>query len=744
MNAEHLGQDPLVVGLVETSALDASELGAKAANLGRLAREGFPVPPGLVVTPAAEGRWGEASPRLLEAAAALGADRFAVRSSGTAEDLEGASFAGQYETILHVPLEGLPGAVRRVFDSAGASRVSAYREARGEEASAENGRLRMAVLVQAMVEADSSGVAFTANPLTGRRDEVVITAIRGLGERLVSGDAVGDEWVVRGEDATLRQESEGAIDAGRALEVAALARRVEERFGPPQDLEWAISDGVLYLLQARPMTALPEPAEWKPPRPGYWMRNFRLGEWLPEAMTPLFADWLLVLIEEGYLRGLRSAAGAAVPFGYAAINGWYYTSLPEVSPRILARALVESRGRMIPILWNALIRVNNDPVGADQAVLRRLADEWRTGILPRYRRLVDAAQRRVEFATPAELVESVGEVGTAAGEYLFSLAMVGGSAWKMEACLAKFVRRHLADGMDFGYQVLLRGLPGGEAGTPEHAVQSVDWYHPTLGELGFAGKNLDGRTRRRQIITEREGAEEACRAALADQPDLLSRFDALLEVAQRYAVIREQQARDFTLGWPLLRRCALRLGERLAEDKLIDEPADVFFLTRAELDGRENLRDVVADRRQRWEWQRRLTALLALGAPPKAIRSLVHGATETARTRPVAPDAILVGEPASPGRATGAVCIVHGPEDFHRFRSGEVLVARLTAPAWTPLFDRAAAVVTDGGTLAAHASLVAREYGIPAVVGTNDATRRLRDGQAVTVDGGAGTVELAR
>ena len=120
----------------------------------------------------------------------------------------------------------------------------------------------------------------------------------------------------------------------------------------------------------------------------------------------------------------------------------------------------------------------------------------------------------------------------------------------------------------------------------------------------------------------------------------------------------------------------------------------------------------------------------------------MHGAAEAARTRPVSPDAVVVGEPASPGRASGVVRIVRGPEDFRGFRDGEVLVAGLTAPAWTPLFGRAAAVVTDGGTLAAHASLVAREYGIPAVVGTGDATLRLRDGQAVTVDGGAGTVEL--
>jgi pyruvate,water dikinase len=100
-----------------------------------------------------------------------------------------------------------------------------------------------------------------------------------------------------------------------------------------------------------------------------------------------------------------------------------------------------------------------------------------------------------------------------------------------------------------------------------------------------------------------------------------------------------------------------------------------------------------------------------------------------------------VGQPASPGRATGPVRIVRGPDDFDRFQPGEVLVAQATAPAWTPLFARAAAVVTDGGTLAAHASLVAREYGIPAVVATSDATARLADGQIVLVDGSAGMVD---
>jgi pyruvate,water dikinase len=438
---------------------------------------------------------------------------------------------------------------------------------------------------------------------------------------------------------------------------------------------------------------------------------------------------------------MRTTVGTALPFPHAAVNGWYYAALPEVSPRLLLRSLLESHGRMIPFVLNALIRVNLDPVGADRALLGGLAGVWGAKLLPRYRRLVDSAEGRVERADRDGLLRIVDEVGTTAGEYLFSLAIVGGSAWKMEAVLARFFRKHLAGRVDPGHQVLLRGLPGLSAGTPPHAVQSADWYRPTLGELGIAGEDPRARARRREVAAEREAAEAASRAVLADRPRLLARFDALLEVAQRYATLRERQAHDFTLGWPLLRRCALRLGEGLAEDGTIDDPADVFFLTRAELGEHGDMREAVADRRQGWESQRRLAAPLALGDPPRTIRKLVHGAAEAARTRPVSPDAIVVGEPASPGRASGAVRIVRGPEDFRDFREGEVLVARLTAPAWTPLFGRAAAVVTDGGTLAAHASLVAREYGIPSVVGTGDATLRLRDGQAVTVDGGAGTVE---
>jgi len=174
---------------------------------------------------------------------------------------------------------------------------------------------------------------------------------------------------------------------------------------------------------------------------------------------------------------------------------------------------------------------------------------------------------------------------------------------------------------------------------------------------------------------------------------------------------------------------------------------DAFFLTRDELliaaasPTAEDLSGTVAQRRTTWEGQRRLMAPLAIGEAPRLMAREL-GALESLRKDEKIPEDALAGQPASPGRASGRVRILRGPEEFLRFQAGEVLVASSTSPGWTPLFSLAAAVVTDGGSLAAHASLVAREYGIPAVVATQDATHRLADGQWVTVDGSSGYVLL--
>jgi pyruvate,water dikinase len=323
----------------------------------------------------------------------------------------------------------------------------------------------------------------------------------------------------------------------------------------------------------------------------------------------------------------------------------------------------------------------------------------------------------------------------------------------MEGALGAFWNEHLAEPLagtpagNGGPQMLLRALPGAEPALPSHAVFSIDWYHPTAGEMAAGVPELSA-VPAPEPATVRRASEAACRVALQDRPKLLAAFDELLEVAQRFAVIRERQARDLTLGWPLLRRCARSLGERFVAEGGISEAGDIFFLTGAELTDLDagthrNLGGATQERRALWARQCRLVAPLTLGRAPRLIGDPIGRAVEAARSTHDLPEDAIIGHPASAGQVTGRVRVVDGPADFAGFADGEVLVAKATAPAWTVLFPRAAAVVTDGGTLAAHASLVAREYGIPAVVGTGDATARLHTGQLVTVDGSAGTVRPA-
>ena len=179
-------------------------------------------------------------------------------------------------------------------------------------------------------------------------------------------------------------------------------------------------------------------------------------------------------------------------------------------------------------------------------------------------------------AAPDRLAQLVDALGREAGIYLWYLAIVGGSAWKMEACLTRFCRQHLADVLpdeQGGAQVLLRGLPGTQPVSAGHAVQSADWYHPVAAELSTTPRPppTDG-PRHAQLAEQRAAAEQACRAALAGQPRLLAEFEQLLQVNQRYAVIREEQARDFTLAWPVLRTCVRRLGEHLTSTGVLPQP----------------------------------------------------------------------------------------------------------------------------------------------------------------------------
>ncbi len=695
--------------------------GGKAAHLAALLGGGFDVPDGFAIAPDAP------LSDLRVHLDALGEVPVAVRSSALDEDGATASFAGIYESVVDVRgAADVAGAIARVRESALAPRALAYRD---------NGTpVRMGVVVQRLVRADCAGVMFTADPVSGDRDARVVTAVRGLGEALVSGEQGGEEWLIRdGRPVRRRALAEPVLSEAQVRELVALGDRVAAHFGAPQDIEWVIENSRISLVQTRPITALPEPVQWQPPHPtGGWLRNFRWGEWLSDPVTPLFATWFLPRAA-----AVLDAAGTEMfgirppPPTYALVNGWHdYAPLGTGGILTLLGGLVRRPGLMIRGM-----RASADPVAAAPTMAEPHRRAYEDELLPRHRAFAEESLGD----DPEDLIAYVDRACDLHGELMFNITHVGGFAWKVESSLAKFFRTHCKD-VDGAPHELVAALAPVEPCASHHAC-SLDWAHPTAGELGLAGVTVPVRA---EAVRRREELERACLERLT--PALRGRFEALLDLARIYAGLRERQAHALTLAWPNVRDAIRRLGVRARAAGAITVVDDVFWLQRDELEPalmNRHFQREVAQRRATWERQRKLAPPLRLGKVLAPLTNMWDALPRDLRgTEIEGSEATIVGMPASAGRATGKVRIVRSPADFARLEEGEVLVAPTTAPAWTPPFARAVAVVTDGGSVAAHASLVAREYGIPAVVATVEATQRLHDGQRITVDGTTGRVDL--
>jgi pyruvate,water dikinase len=717
--------------LADVRMADVAEVGGKAANLGELLAAGVRVPDGVVLTAgAADMTADERTSLLLDVARDLGAGPFAVRSSGISEDGSERSFAGMYESVLNVAANELAAATERTLESAQTSRAAEYQP--GSDG-------RMAVIIQRMVAPAAAGVVLTADPINGDRHTSVVTAIRGTADRLVSGAALGDEWAVRGTVATPRRQPEHAIDRRQAVLVATEARRIADARGTPQDIEWAIDEqGALWIVQARPMTALPPDVSWESPAPGAYTRMLRFGEWISEPVTPLFESWLLTAMEDRMHAFFREEIGQIAPRPYhVVVNGWYFYSINFISGGAFLRSF--------PTMLVKAIRSPRHIAGIIPPTVRFsfpiFERRWREDLQPRYRASVANAERSVETLPVADLPSLIDELAELAGEYFGGIAALSGAAYKMEMNLARFYRIRLAPSLGGSHLPLLAGFDQ-PADRKRQGIASLDWWFAPMPLEATATTPAKNHVR---VVEARQAAEAAALEALASSPRRLRAFRRLLADAQHLVPIREEQTEELTIAWPVMRRAVLRIGEALAEHGAIAAPDDIFFLTRAEaiaaLDGAPLPPTVdVANRRSLRIERARLVPPRLVGRVNPMIQKVWDSFPGLIGAVP-SDEALVSGVPASPGRATGLVRVIRGPAEFEQFQPGEILVAPLTAPAWTPLFTRAAAVVTDVGSAAAHASIIAREYGIPAVVGCGDATARLRTGLRVTVDGNTGNVE---
>jgi pyruvate,water dikinase len=781
----------------------------------------------------------------------------AVRSSATAEDLPSASFAGQQDTYLNiVGEEALLDAVRRCWASLWTDRAVTYRAANSIDQAA----VRLAVVIQRMVDASVAGVLFTANPLTGHRGQLVVDASPGLGEAVVSGAVNPDHWVLDAATGTPIETRLGdkrlvirSVEGGgtehvsqedgstracltdeQLRELAALGRRVQAHFGAPQDIEFAFdAEGRCLLVQARPITTLyPLPAGAPAPSEGlkvYFSINVAQGVFRP--LTPMGIQGLR-LVATSMATAFDNAPadplagpGAVVVAGHR-LFGDVTPALRHVLGRrifFLATRFMEARSRTLvgelandprlstagssarPLaarIVKAAVR-NHVPGRILQAITRPTAGRQRAyqaaqdvlalGDVPA---TADAGARlnqiqRALSTAPARLlfgimpVAAVGLLSRAlAGRVLGDLAtpeeiervvraIPHNPTTEMDLDLWALAQRLRTDASSV--QALAERAPADltseyRRGSLPAALQAgLAGFLTTWGVRGVAEIDLglprwaEDPTHILGVLANYQRLDDLSRAPDAQFAEAARQAEQTIDVLARRAARRGglknrlrgrlvgallRRSRDLSglREWPKYYFVALsakaraslhQVGARLVERGSLETADDIFFVTlteaRAGLAGTE-LRTLVAERRESYNTE------LGRRHVPRLLLSDGTEPTPAVNPRDAA-DGALRGTPASSGTVRGRARVILDPVGAH-LEPGEILIAPSTDPGWTPLFLTAAGLVMEMGGAMSHGSVVAREYGIPAVVGVDGASVRITTGQTIEIDGGRGVVRI--
>lgn len=847
--------------LKTTNDADLSALAALAGRARDVIRAA-PVPPDIAAA-------------ITAAYEALGNDvPVAVRSSATAEDLPSASFAGQQDTYLNVVgAAAVVEAVRDCWASLWTDRAVSYRATRGIDPAA----VALAVVVQRMVDATAAGVLFTANPLTGRRREAVIDASPGLGEAVVSGAVNPDHFVVDpvagrvlerrlgdkriairplsgGGTRTVAVSNGGAtacLTDRQAAELAALGLRVEQHFGAPQDIEWAIDGGGrLWLTQSRPITTLfPVPqraadgAAASAATAGTRVYLcFSLAQGLTRPITPMgLAAFRLIASSVAHAAHFDVPRPHHGPPPYAEAGQRIYFDLTTVARSTTGRKIIPRVFDVMEARSATVLRkvfedprfslTRRTPLGllrhvVPVAVRARVPERLLQAVFRPAAALRRANRQAREFSSSlqapssATALQRLDHAEHLLDTRLFSVVpsilplpalgfaalglagkLLGGDRWDDLQIVLRGLPNNVTTEMDLELWRLAQVIrnDGGsrtaltdrkpaelaedyKAGRLPSALQAglarfMDQYgHRAVAEIDvgmprwsddpthiigvlanylrldpgavppdvqFSNAAEEAEAQIGRLVAEARGRGRLRGAVVR----------SALRRARLFAGLRELPKFQLVVALAEVRRQLVLVGEALAAAGAFDTPDDVFFLNLEEAraglrkiaeggqggqpgTGRLDLYGLVAGRREAYalELARRHVprVLLSDGTEPEAVRPA--GSSDQP-----ADEGTLTGSPASVGTVTAAARVILDPVGAH-LEPGEILVAPSTDPGWTPLFLTAGGLVMEMGGPNSHGAVVAREYGIPAVVGVPDATLRLATGQQITVDGGAGTV----
>jgi len=832
----------MMLSWAEAAVAGPLDAGGKGYNLGRLARYGFRVPDGGVLPAAAyrmtigdparraalEAGEHAALPEPVRASVRAFLEHhqlidaaLAVRSSATAEDSARASFAGIHRSTLNVRgAEAVERAIADCYASLWTPQARAYRERMGFA----DGDVECAVVVCRMVAREGTdqplcaGVAFSADPRSGRRDRIVIDAVAGMGDAAVSGRVTPQRFTLRVRAGRLIPDEPAAhapfASPAQVRELASTVYRIHWALGDgqdPQDIEWAHDGKQLWILQSRPITALPRAG----PKalvslPQYWSRgnlkdsspgvpcDFSWSSLHELVFTVAFAS----LPPSGYeldtgLELVRRFHGRAY-FDFTLIQ-WAMFDAFGVGPELTIRLVGGHQPKTeIPA---------GDPLkGPDgkrrrQAALKLARALWgfEKKNAPKLQEVIQEmrslAEQPLESISPAGLMAMLScvEANPVQPGILAGLANSCPGRWLIP--LEELLKRTMGARGPAMVSALSSGsdeVTSAEQGYRMHDLARAaqndrparEWLQSPADSRGWTDLPADSLFRREM---QRFLADFGHRASIetdfwnprwAEDPSTLIELvrehlaagigpDPRIAAKERRAQAEREVRARHRLLWLLIRwmarnlrrayavrelgksalvaagmpyrRIVLEVGRRLAAGGQLDDPQQALDLTASDIrswleglwDGR-GARELAADRRSRRE------AWLREDAP-----DVIPGESAAPWIDPVEPspaDGKWHGTPVSSGRTSGAARIVLTPDSGGQLAPGEILVAPATDPGWTPLFVRASAVVMESGGYLSHGAIVAREFGLPAVVNIPGILRLVHDGDAILVDGDEGTV----
>ena len=707
--------------------------------------------------------------------------RVAVRSSATAEDLAEASFAGQQETYLNViGEEALISRIKDCFASCFSFRAASYRK----ENHIPCKDVKAAVVVQCMIEAETAGVMFTANVLNHKRDEMLINASYGLGEAVVSGLVTPDQYVldhegnekscfigskdveiVYGERETRKQavastrKQQRAISKEETYSLYEMGRRIEEHYQKPMDIEWAMREGKAYILQARPITTLKEECaevtvQGKKPKLSKKEREmlaFNL-EHEPYAFYPL--DYEIGMILGGSKEKLFYELGLSIP---STMKMDEKGKLSLVSSKMkLNKNIYKLLGGIKSFKQMANNKAEGEKVlDACEKKLQYIEDEKISSYSHKecgmqlmelkeiQEQLADARFRYYVFPSVllGKRLKKYMKDMPEATEYDL-LGQLDYKTWQinkdMKALVSKLkVAEAFMEAIEEGADVLAKKYPDTwqfvEEFLAKHGYKSeFNCYPFSTTSWNEKPERLLGLIKQMSRMSSENNLEESSYEKLKAH---------LLEKAGRKRKQVESDLEDYRLSHVkreasqyLWEKCFALMRRTLRRLQVIWQITDVqelWYLTYEELlMACENGFSVVEENKI---------------AVRKGYRKEVEACYMQLSTWLISDDEQeggIRGVSGSGGVAMGRACVIHKKSEFSKLQKGDILICPFTDPEWTPLFAIAGGVVSDTGGSLSHAAIVAREYGIPAVLGTGKATQAIHDGELIKVDGTNGRVAL--